>query len=90
MFGAGDQRSGLPEGWHPVRINGQFFYGNFVKVAMNVLKDKPTEDRTVPNVLTQQLRRLLSQGQAGGGLPPRPRVRMIRSSGAAAWEIVAA
>ncbi len=90
MFGKANQRSGLPEGWHPVRINGQFFYGNFVKIAMNVLKDKPTDDRAVPNVLTQQLRLLLSQGQPGNALPPRPRVRLIRSSSAATWEIVAA
>jgi hypothetical protein len=89
MFGKANQRSGLPEGWHPVRINGLFFYGKFVKVALNVLKDKPIDDRAVPNVLTQQLRQLLSLGQAGNALPPRPRVRLNRSSSAATWEIVA-
>ena len=90
MFGNGEQRAGMPEGWHPVRINGEFLYGKFVKVALNVLKDKPTDDRSVPNLLTAQLRQLLSHGQPGGALPLRPRVRLVRSATAAVWDILAA
>ncbi len=90
MFGAAGQRRGLPDGWHPVRINGQFFYGNFVKVALNVLKDQPTEDRSVANVLTKQLRKLLMPGPGEADFPMRPRVRVVKSASAETWDIFAA
>lgn len=87
-FGSSEQRLGLPDGWHPIRINGQYFYGNFVKVALNVLKSKPTDDRAVPNVLTKQLRQLLGQGSDDSDLPLRPRVRLAKSGSAATWDIL--
>jgi hypothetical protein len=88
MFGDGAQRSGVPEGWHAVRINGEFYYGKFVKVALNVLKIKPTDDRNVPNELTPQLRQLLTH-DATGTLTPRPRIRLLKSPVSSTWEILA-
>lgn len=45
-------------GWQPVEIPGETFYGKFVKIALNVLKARPVDDATEPNVLTTQLARL--------------------------------
>ena len=90
MFGTGESRNGWPDGWHAVRINGQFYYGKFVKVALNVLKSKSIDDRSVPNELTQQLRRLLLQGRDSGDLPRRPRVLLVKSPTAAMWDILLA
>ena len=80
MFG--NHRQGLPVGWHLVAINGRHLYGNFVAVALNVLKANPSEARDEPNVLTQELLKLF-----GGSLPHRPRVRFLRQTGLAVWEI---
>jgi superfamily II DNA or RNA helicase/HKD family nuclease/predicted house-cleaning noncanonical NTP pyrophosphatase (MazG superfamily) len=82
MFGK--DRAGLPEGWHPVRVGGIVYYGKFVKVALNVLKARPTDDRTEPNVLTQLLR-----GLFGGEVPPRAKVRFVKDAGADVWELMA-
>lgn len=78
----GENRAGLPVGWHLVSINGRHLYGKFVKVALNVLKSQPTDEADTPNVLTQELRELF-----GGVLAPRRRVRVTRQPGAAVWEI---
>jgi superfamily II DNA or RNA helicase/HKD family nuclease/predicted house-cleaning noncanonical NTP pyrophosphatase (MazG superfamily) len=83
MFGKA--RQGLPEGWHLVSINGRNLYGKFVAVALNVLKAAPVESQEVPNVLTEELRALF-----GGQLPGKPRVRFVRQTAAAVWEILAA
>lgn len=83
MFG--HHREGLPAGWHLVVINGRHLYGNFVAVALNVLKATPSEARSEPNVLTHELRQLF-----GGSLPRRPRVRFVRQTGQAVWEILPA
>jgi hypothetical protein len=83
MFG--HHRQGLPNGWHLVAINGRHLYGNFVSVALNVLKAQPVEARDEPNLLTDELRTLF-----GGSLPPRARVRLVRQTGTAVWEIGAA
>jgi len=80
MFGV--HREGLPVGWHLVAINGRHMYGNFVAKALNVLKAKPSDARDEPNVLTQELLKLY-----GGSLPRKPRVRFVRQTGAAVWEI---
>jgi hypothetical protein len=80
MFGT--NRDGLPTGWHLVMINGRYLYGNFVKVALNVLKQRPTDDRTVPNVLTAELTKLF-EGTSGR----KHRVRFLRQTGAEVWEI---
>lgn len=83
MFG--NDREGLPEGWHLVLINGKYLYGKFVKVALNVLKDAAKDDRSVPNLLTRELVALFD-----GRLPPRPRVRLIKKPGSPVWEILPA
>jgi len=80
MFGK--NREGLPVGWHLVKINGRHLYGNFVKIALNVLKESPDDSRNQPNLLTSELRRLFS-----GKVTPRARVRFIRGAGAEVWEI---
>lgn len=84
MFGE-RKESGLPEGWHLVRINGQVLYGKFMKVALNVLKAEPSDDRSVPNRLTDELTTLF-------GSPPasRARVRLVKEPGAQVWEIQSA
>ena len=55
-----------------------------MKVALNVLKARPTDDRGEPNVLTSALRMLF-----GGGVPPRAKVRFVKEVGAAVWELMA-
>jgi hypothetical protein len=80
MFGT--NRDGLPAGWHLVRINGRHLYGNFVKVALNVLKDRPTDSKAVPNVLTAELMKLF-EGTSGR----KQRVRFLRQTSAEVWEI---
>ncbi len=82
MFG--NDRAGLPEGWHPVRVAGATFYGKFVKVALNVLKTRPTDDRTEPNLLTGTLHELF-----GGEVPPRAKIRFVKDAGADVWEMMA-
>jgi hypothetical protein len=83
MFG--NDREGLPEGWHLVLINGKYLCGKFVKVALNVLKDAAKDDRMLPNVLTHELEALF-----GGHFPPRPRVRLAKRPGSPVWEILPA
>jgi hypothetical protein len=83
MFGK--NREGLPVGWHLVKINGRHLYGNFVKVALNVLKERPDESRDHANLLTDELKRLFS-----GAVTPRSRVRFVRDAGAEVWEILRA
>jgi hypothetical protein len=80
MFGK--NREGLPTGWHLVAINRRLLYGKFVKIALNVLKERPVDDRDEPNLLTAELTRLF-----GGWLPARARVRLTRQAGAAVWNI---
>ena len=82
MFGT--DRAGLPEGWHLVRIGKTIYYGKFVKLALNVLKARPTEDRSELNVLTPALRTLF-----GGDVPPRAKVRFVKEVGAAVWKLMA-
>ena len=78
----------MPLGWHPVKINGKYLYGKFVKIALNVLKDRPTDDRSVPNVLSEELIQLVgTPGKRQSGRPVR--VRFLRSTGADVWDIQA-
>lgn len=81
MFG--DHRDGLPVDWHLVEINGRHLYGKFVKVALNVLKQRPVDDRNEPNLLTSELLKLF-----GENVPARAKVRIIRQPGAAVWRII--
>lgn len=80
MFG--DDRQGLPTGWQLVVINGKHLYGNFDRVALNVLKAQPSNARDEPNRLTEELRQLF-----GGALPARARVRLVKQSAASVWAI---
>jgi hypothetical protein len=79
MFGK--HRKGLPTGWHLVAINGRHLYGRFEK-SLNELRSQPGDAGSEPNLLSDELRRLF-----GGSLPARPRVRLVRQSGAAVWEV---
>ena len=83
MFG--DDRIGLPVGWHLISINGKHLYGKFVKVALNVLKAAPSDSRDEVNILTAELEVLF-----GGRLPARPRVRFVKAAGSSVWQVLAA
>lgn len=83
MFG--QEREGLPVGWHLVAINGKHLYGKFVKVALNVIKASPADGRDPPNMLSEELAALF-----GGRLPARPRVRFVKATGSSVWNIFAA
>ena len=82
MFG--NDRSGLPEGWHPVRVGETVYYGKFVKVALNMLKARPSDERGEANLLSNALR-----GLYGGEVPPRAKVRFVKDAGADVWEMMA-
>lgn len=83
MFG--DDRDGLPVGWHLISINGKYLYGKFVKVALNVLKAAPSDSRDEVNILTAELELLF-----GGRLPARPRVRFVKAASSSVWQVLAA
>lgn len=70
----------LPRGWQTVRMNGRYFYGNFVKVALNVLQELPPGNTEAENVLTRELQ-VLFGGVAVEGLRSGRRVRVFRVPG---------
>jgi hypothetical protein len=78
MFG--NNREGLPVGWHVVRINDRTLYGKFVKVALNKVAETPHDDAA--NRLTAELTALF-----GGNIPNAARVRMVREAGADVWRV---
>ena len=78
MFG--NNREGLPAGWHVVRINDRTLYGKFVKVALNKVAETPHDDAA--NRLTAELTALF-----GGRIPNAARVRMVREAGADVWRV---
>lgn len=80
----GNDREGMPMGWHLVSINGRTLYAKFMKVAINVVKVSPSDDRGVPNVLTQELTTLLGKRMTG-----RARVRITKDAAAAMWIVTA-
>jgi hypothetical protein len=86
MYGNGPAREGLPSGWHPVRINGRFFYGKFVAVALNVLKDRPDDGDSAVNVLSSELRRLFRM-RDDEPIARTHRVRLVPLPTESAWEI---
>ncbi len=43
--------SDLPEGWTPVTIDGNRYEANFVKVAVNVIRQPEKEGNELPNIL---------------------------------------
>ena len=89
MFGR--PRGDLPMGWHLLEINGRRVYGKFVEIALNVVKERPDDPQRpddaqrVPNILTQELSKLL-----GGTLGSGAKVRVVKDVGAAVWRILAA
>ncbi len=86
MFRDGASREGLPLGWHPVRINARFLYGKFAKDELNVVKEQPRDDGSMPNLLAPELRRLLGLGE--GASPRRgQRVRLVPLPAEDTWAI---
>jgi hypothetical protein len=75
-------RDGLPTGWHLVAINGKHLYGKSVKIALNVVKDAPTDGRDSPNLLTSELQSLF-----GGRIPANARVRFVKEPASSVWQI---
>jgi hypothetical protein len=45
------ERSDLPSGWTDVRIDGETYSANFVKVAVNVVRRAGQEDNELPRIL---------------------------------------
>lgn len=60
-----DPKDQVPRGraWKVVLIDGERFYAKFAKVAINVLKEKPNEDRSIPNRLTDVLEHWFGKGR---------------------------
>ncbi|MFQ5910480.1 MAG: hypothetical protein ACE5IJ_07140, partial [Thermoplasmata archaeon] len=50
------RRDRLPKGWVRLMANGVAYWGKFVKIALNVVKEKPTESRHESNLLDGILR----------------------------------
>jgi hypothetical protein len=73
------------EGWKLVRINGRYLYAKFVRVAINVLKERPTDGDAEPNLLTQELKTLLGPGLLA--FDRRYRVRIVKLPQEDAWAI---
>jgi superfamily II DNA or RNA helicase/diadenosine tetraphosphate (Ap4A) HIT family hydrolase len=50
---SGDERADLPTGWTDLRIDGAAYSGNFVKVALNVVRraDQPEGENDLPRLL---------------------------------------
>jgi hypothetical protein len=63
MLGA-DEEAPVPrnEGWKPVEIGGRKMFAKFAKIAINILKDEPTDDSAIPNRLTEVLEELFGPG----------------------------
>ena len=76
------------EGWKLVRINGRYLHAKFVKVAINVLKERPVDGDAEPNLLTQELTTLL--GPRLLSFDRRYRVRIVKLPQEDAWSIDAA
>ncbi|MDQ3348096.1 MAG: hypothetical protein M3545_09025, partial [Acidobacteriota bacterium] len=45
------ERSDLPAGWTDVQIDGQTYSANFVKVAVNVVRQSEEGDDDLPGIL---------------------------------------
>ena len=44
---------GIPDGWHPVQANESEYSANFVKLAINVMKEVGSENNSLPTVLKE-------------------------------------
>lgn len=47
----GEARSGLPDGWTPVDIDGKAHEANFVKIAINVVRETGRTENVLPGIL---------------------------------------
>lgn len=47
------KQPGIPSDWIPVEADGKKYEANFVKVAVNLLREPGTEANILPNILTQ-------------------------------------
>lgn len=45
------QVEALPSGWTPVLVDGETYYGNFVKIALNVMAREPEGANVLPELL---------------------------------------
>ena len=86
-----DSGDGMPrgEGWKLVRINGRYRYAKFAKVAINLIRETPSDDRGAGNLLVTELEELF------GGVNLLEfsrvyRVRITRLPVEECWEIEAA
>ena len=43
----------IPEGWAPVEVDGRSFEANFVKVAVNVMREPGRDTNALPDILTE-------------------------------------
>ncbi len=48
---AAAERQRLPTGWTPVEIEGRAYEANFVKVALNVVREKGLDENALPGLL---------------------------------------
>ena len=51
FYPEGRDRADIPEGWQPLIIDGTRHEGNFVKVALNVVRLPGTEENRLPGIL---------------------------------------
>jgi hypothetical protein len=47
-----DKQPGIPTGWTPVEVDGKPYEANFVKVAVNVIREQNNEANLLPKLLT--------------------------------------
>ncbi|HQN10538.1 MAG TPA: DEAD/DEAH box helicase family protein [Quisquiliibacterium sp.] len=82
---------GMPrgEGWQLVRINGRYRYAKFAKVAINVMRDAPSDARGAGNLLVTELQALFGDDRLLD-FARVYRVRIARLPGEACWAIEAA
>ena len=74
-----DKNPELPEGWTPVKIGGQEYRANFVKIAVNVLQKRDAERNELPGVLRGWF------GPDAGAPGTRHSVQLINQGGS--WEM---
>jgi len=70
----------LPRGWQTVKINDEYLYGKFVKIALNVIKTQPEDNDAAPNLITTRLQQLF-EGKSVAALRSGHCVRLTRLPG---------
>ena len=74
------QDAPLPRGWQTIKINDEYLYGRFVKIALNVIKTQPDDNDAAPNLITAQLQQLF-EGKSVAALRSGHYVRITRLPG---------